>query len=47
MGSPPCPIGCPRGLTVDLKLNIKLDGSFDGQVFEGSGQIGAGPLVRF
>ncbi len=32
---------------IDLKLNITLDGSFDGHVFEGSGQIGVGLRARF
>ena len=32
---------------IDLKLNIKLDGSFDGQAFDGSGQIGLGLRARF
>ena len=32
---------------IDLKLNIKLEGSFDGQAFDGSGQIGLGLRARF
>lgn len=32
---------------IDLRLNVTLDGSFDGSVFEGSGQIGVGLTARF
>jgi hypothetical protein len=28
--------------TIDLYLNIRLEGTFDGQAFEGSGQMGLG-----
>lgn len=32
---------------IDLMLNIKLDGSFDGHVFEGSGEVGVGLRASF
>ena len=32
---------------IDLMLNIKLDGSFDGHVFEGSGEVGVGLRATF
>ena len=32
---------------IDFTLNIKLDGRFDGNVYEGSGEIGVGLRARF
>ena len=32
---------------IDLTLRVKLDGSFDGHVFEGSGEVGVGLRASF
>jgi hypothetical protein len=32
---------------IDLMLHVKLDGSFDGHVFEGSGEVGVGLRASF